>query len=97
MLLFKLPSLVTEPYFRRSERYSIRYSFRARGLEPLTSVKGDLHSSIRTQFDGAALADILGDRLTLEEIDSMGSAQRLEWIGRIGHHLAHSNKVTVTM
>lgn len=79
------------------ERHSIRYSFRARGLEPLVSLKGDSRSPIRAQFDGAALADILGERLTLEEIDSMGATQRLEWISRIGRHLAHSNRVATPM
>ena len=79
------------------ERYSIRYTFRARRLEPLVSVKGDPQSPIRTQFDDAALAEMLGERLTLEEIDSMGENQRLEWISRIGRHLARSNEVSVPM
>ena len=77
------------------KRHPIRYAFRARGLEPLVSVQGDPQSPIRAQFDSTALAAFQGERLTLEEIDSMGATQRLEWIDRLAQRLAHFHKATV--
>jgi hypothetical protein len=78
-----------------AEQYPLRYSFRVKELEPLVSIHNDPRSPIREQFESTILAELIGDRLTLEEIDSMDDTQRLECVARIARQLSLFTKVSL--
>ena len=77
------------------EQAQLRHSFRARGLEPLVSRRGDTAPPVRDRLDSAALAEIFGVWPSTVDIDAMDDGQRLEWVARIAHHLGCADKTSI--
>ncbi len=84
-----------EALYEVVEHAQLRYSFRARGLEPLISRREESSSPLRDRLDTAALAELFGEWPSASVIDAMDDGERLEWIGRIAQHFGCADKTSV--
>lgn len=85
----------TEAVAEVIDRHPIRFSFRAAGLDLIVSDKASTVYAAREQYDPQALSEILGESLSLEEIDSLETSQRLDWISRVANHLSKIQRAAI--
>jgi hypothetical protein len=76
-----------EEIYALLSRYRVRVSFKVPELAELVTANGQQDSPLRETFDSAALEQIFGKALTLEEIDRLDERARLDLIERIGRYL----------
>ena len=73
-----------------------RFAFRASGLDLLVSEKGSAQNLVRDRYDGSTLAGVLGGNYSLDQIDALGNAERLDLIGKILRHFANVQRVAIS-